>query len=241
MDMMAAGSASGPVDPPDLEGAWIGPINDRRVLPANGDPAEAAETRESVRLAFVAALQHLPARQRAVLILREVLKWKASEVAELLDTTVVSVNSALQRARATLSDHDVTSESPVEPIDAEQEALLARYIDAFERFDIDELVSLLHEDATMQMPPYAMWLRGAEEYRTWLLGAGAGCEGSRIVRVEANGAPAYAQWRRNPDGSGYHAWSIHIVRLSGERITWMDFFVDPRLFAQFELPVTLDN
>jgi RNA polymerase sigma-70 factor (ECF subfamily) len=241
MDMMAVGSASGHVDPPDLEGSWIGPINDRRVLPADGDPAEAAETRESVRLAFVAALQHLPARQRAVLILREVLKWKASEVAELLDTTVVSVNSALQRARSTLSDRDVSESSPVMPIDAEQEALLARYVDAFERFDIEALIALLHEDATMQMPPYAMWLRGAEEYRTWLLGPGAGCEGSRVARVEANGAPALAQWRRNPDGRGYHAWSIQIVRMSGGQITGMDFFVDPRLFPLFDLPVTLDD
>jgi len=241
MDMMEVGRANGPVDPPQLDGSWIGPIPDRRVLPESGDPAEVAETRESVRLAFVAALQHLPARQRAVLILREVLKWKATEVAELLDTTVVSVNSALQRARATLSDRQVTlaSASAAAEIDDAQQEMLARYVDAFERFDIEALVALLHDDATMQMPPYAMWLRGADEYATWLRGPGAGCRGSRLVRIAANGAPAFAQWRPSPDG-GYDAWSIHVVRLSGDRIAEMDFFVDPTLFAVFDQPVHLD-
>jgi RNA polymerase sigma-70 factor (ECF subfamily) len=187
----------------------------------------------------VAALQHLPARQRAVLILREVLKWKASEVAELLDTTVVSVNSALQRARATLAEHNVTAGGAPQPIDDEQEALLARYVDAFERFDIDSLVALLHEDATMQMPPYPLWLQGAEEYRTWLLGPGAECEGSRLARIEANGMPAFAQWRSDPAG-GHTAWSIHVLTISGGKIAAQDFFVDPSLFALFDLPVHLD-
>src|SRR5258706_7832609 len=195
MDLMTVGRADAPVDPPTAESMWVGPVPDRRVLPDSVDPAEAAEIRESVRLAFVAALQHLPARQRAVLILREVLKWKANEVAELLDTTVVSVNSALQRARTTLADRNVTAHTVPQPVDEAQQELLARYVDAFERFDIESLVSLLHEDATMQMPPYPLWMQGAGEYRTWLLGPGRDCRGSRLARIDANGAPAFAQWR----------------------------------------------
>src|SRR5438105_2774247 len=204
MDLMAVGRADGPVDPPTAESMWVGPVPDHRVTPATCDPAEKAEIRESVRLAFVAALQHLPARQRAVLILREVLKWKASEVAELLDTTVVSVNSALQRARTTLAEKHVEMGSTPETIDEEQQALLARYVDAFERFDIDSLVTLLHEDATMSMPPYPLWLQGPNDMRTWLLGPGADCRGSRYARIDANGSPAFAQWRKSPDG-GYTA------------------------------------
>jgi RNA polymerase sigma-70 factor (ECF subfamily) len=239
IDLMAVGRADGPVDAPTSESMWVGPVPDRRVTPAACDPAEEAEIRESVRLAFVAALQHLPARQRAVLILREVLKWKATEVAELLDTTVVSVNSALQRARTTLADHNVTASTAPQPVDEAQQELLARYVDAFERFDIEELVSLLHEDATMQMPPYPLWMRGAGEYRTWLLGPGSGCRGSRLAAINANGAPAFAQWRADPAG-GFSAWSIHVLTLSDDAITAMDFFVDPDLFALFDLPVRLD-
>jgi RNA polymerase sigma-70 factor (ECF subfamily) len=189
--------------------------------------------------AFVAAIQHLPARQRAVLILREVLKWHANEVAELLATTVVSVNSALQRARATLAERNVTAGSAPQNVDPEQEELLARYVDAFERFDIDSLVALLHEDVTMQMPPYPLWMRGADQYRIWLTGPGHGCRGSRLARIEANGQPAFAQWRVDPNG-GYTAWSLHVLTVEDGAITAQDFFVDPELFALFDLPVHLD-
>ena len=240
MDIMALGHADGHVDPPTSENMWVGPIPDDRVMSTTGDPAEDAATRDSVRLAFVAALQHLPARQRAVLILREVLKWKASEVAELLDTTVVSVNSALQRALSTLAERDVSASDTPDPIDADQQELLARYVDTFERFDVEGLVQLLHEDATMQMPPYPLWLRGANEYRIWLNGPGSGCRGSRVAPVAANGAPAFAQWRLAPDG-GYEAWSIHVLQISGGRITGMDFFVDQSLFPLFDLPIRLEN
>src|SRR5262249_27731576 len=138
---------------------WVQPVPDARVLPTNGDPAEVAAARDSIRLAFVAALQHLPPRQRAVLILREVLRWQATEVAELLDTSVASVNSALQRARATLAAGDLDAAPPLQ-FDAEQQALLARYVEAFERYDIDALVTLIHDDAKFTMPPYAIWLEG---------------------------------------------------------------------------------
>ena len=238
IDMMAVGSANGPVDPPLPESTWIGPIPDARIANAAADPAEQVVARESVRLAFVAALQHLPARQRAVLILREVLRWKAADVADLLDTTVVSVNSALQRARTTLAERDITGDSVAEPVTPEQQALLTRYVDAFTRFDLDSLVALLQEDATMSMPPYPLWLRGAEEMRTWLGGPGSECRGSRLATIAANGSPAFAQWRRDPDG-GFHAWSIHVLQLSGDRIAGIDFFVDPDLFPLFGLPVRL--
>jgi RNA polymerase sigma-70 factor, ECF subfamily len=239
MDLMAVGRADGPVDPPTSESMWISPVPDGRIMTSPGDPAERAETRESVRLAFVAALQHLPPRQRAVLILREVLKWKATEVAELLDTTVVSVNSALQRARSTLADRGVTDSTVPGPVGEDDEELLARYVDAFERFDIDSLVQLLHDDATMSMPPYPMWLRGAEEMGKWLRGPGSGCRGSRLAPIAVNGSRGFAQWRRTPDG-GFHAWSIQVLRMSGGRIAGIDYFVDENLFSLFGLPVRIE-
>src|SRR6188768_692013 len=154
---------------------WIEPIPDGSVVP-EGDPAAVTEARETVRLAFVAALQILPPRQRAVLILCEVLRWKASEVAELLDTSVASVNSALQRARATLEARDVTPSTTAPSVDAADAELLARYVDAFERYDLDALTSLIHEDATQSMPPYDLWLRGRDDIFTWWYGPGIGCK-----------------------------------------------------------------
>ena len=239
IDLMEPGRGDGTVGGTLPEHVWIGPIPDSRIMTTPDDPEERAVARETVRLAFVAALQHLPARQRAVLILREVLKWKASEVAELLETSVQSVNSALQRARATLAETQVDAIEPSEPKDAAQQELLARYVDAFERFDVNAMVSLLHEDATMMMPPYPLWLRGAAEYGKWLMGGGRGCRGSVLRAVAANGEPAFAQWRPSP-GGGYDAWSIHTVEISGGAITGINFFVDPGLFPLFGLPVHLD-
>jgi RNA polymerase sigma-70 factor (ECF subfamily) len=237
IDVMAMGRADGPVEARLPESNWIGPIPDQRVVAADDDPAEQAVARESVRLAFVAALQQLPPRQRAVLILREVLKWRAQEVADLLDTTVVSVNSALQRARATLAERDVDAGGDPEPLDSEQEELLARYVDAFERFDIDTLVTLLREDATMSMPPYPLWLRGPDAMRIWLLGNGSGCRGSVVVPLRANGRPAFAQWRPGEREGTYDAWAIHVLELSDGKIAGIDFFVDPALFPLFGVPV----
>jgi RNA polymerase sigma-70 factor (ECF subfamily) len=191
-------------------------------------------------VAFIAALQHLPPRQRAVLILREVLRWKAGEVAELLETSVVSVNSALQRARSTLEAVDLTDTDPLQPEDEEQRALLARYVDAFERFDIEKLVTLLHEDATMSMPPYDLWLQGRDALRLWLLGAGAGCRGSRFASAAANGSPAFGQWRPSGPGGSYEPWAIHVIELSSGRISGIHFFVEPSLFPLFDLPTRLE-
>jgi RNA polymerase sigma-70 factor, ECF subfamily len=240
MDLVSSSSGDSEAGPRLPESKWIQPIPDGRALPPTDDPAEVAESRESIRVAFIAALQHLPARQRAVLILREVLRWKASEVAELLDTSVVSVNSALQRARSTLAASNIADSDPLLPQDEEQRALLARYVDAFERFDIESLVSLLHEDATMSMPPYELWLQGAGELRKWLRGAGSGCRGPRYAPTVANGAPAFAQWRAGGPGGSYEAWAIHVLRLSDGRISGIDFFVDEKLFPLFGLPVRLE-
>jgi RNA polymerase sigma-70 factor, ECF subfamily len=240
MDLVSSSSGDSEAGPRLPESKWIQPIPDGRALPPTDDPAEVAESRESIRVAFIAALQHLPARQRAVLILREVLRWKASEVAELLDTSVVSVNSALQRARSTLAASNIADSDPLLPQDDEQRALLARYVDAFERFDIESLVSLLHEDATMSMPPYELWLQGAGELRKWLRGAGSGCRGSRFAPVEANGSPAFAQWRPSETDGRLEPWAVHVLRVSDGRISGIDFFVDPDLFPLFGLPVRLE-
>jgi RNA polymerase sigma-70 factor (ECF subfamily) len=224
------------------EVTWIEPIPDGHVLPTGGDPAEAAESRESIRLAFVAALQHLPARQRAVLILREVLRWKASEVAELLETSVPSVNSALQRARATLASADLETGEARRPMDEEQRALLARYVDAFERYDMDSLTSLLREDASWSMPPYELWLQTHEDVRRWCLGPGIGCRGSRLVPVEANGMPAYGQYKPSDREGILEPWSLQVVEVSGDRIAGITFFLDTqRLFPIFGLPPRLQR
>ena len=212
---------------------WLEPIADARALPADADPAELAMLRQSIRLAFVAALQYLPPRQRAVLLLIEVLGWSAAEVAANLETSVASVNSALQRARATLATRQ-TGE-PAE-MSAPQVRLLDRYVDAFHRYDVEELTSLLREDATFSMPPYALWLRGPEAVRAWLLGRGCGCRGSRLVPVAANGSPAFGQYRPGPEG-GHKPWALVVLELSGERIAgWNSFLDTAALFPRFGLP-----
>jgi RNA polymerase sigma-70 factor (ECF subfamily) len=240
VDLGPAGTAEVPLGEPLSEGAWIEPIPDGQVLPEDGDPAELAESRESIRLAFVAALQHLPPRQRAVLILREVLRWKADEVAELLDTTVPSVNSALQRARASLAATDTESE-PSRPMDQGQRALLARYVDAFERYDMDVLTALLREDATWSMPPYELWLRSHDEVRKWCLGPGIGCRGSRLVPTAANGSPAFGQYKPSDTEGVLEPWSLQVLEISGDRIDGITFFLDTaRWFPLFDLPPRLE-
>jgi RNA polymerase sigma-70 factor, ECF subfamily len=238
MDLGPSSTAETPIGPMLPEHAWVQPIPDGRVLPGDGDPAELAAQRDTVRLAFIAALQHLPARQRAVLILREVLRWQATEVAELLDTSVASVNSALQRARATLAARDVAVSEP-QPMPADQRQLLARYVDAFQRYDIDSLVALLHEDVVMSMPPYDFWLRGPANMGRWFLGQGIGCRGSRLVATAANGCAAFGSCRIDPAG-GHAPFAIQVIEVSGDRITGHHNFVNPELFAAFGLPSHLD-
>ena len=201
------------------------------------DPADVAVDRETTRLAFVAALQLLPPRQRAVLILCEVLRWQASEVAELLETSVASVTSALQRARATLalasipeSDHDVDAE------------LLERYVAAFEAYDIDALTELIREDARQSMPPFDLWLDGRDDIFSWWFGPGIGCKGSRVLPAgRANGSPAYAQYKPAPDG-GHEPWALMVVETAGGKISELTFFLDTqRLFPLFGMPLQLDG
>jgi RNA polymerase sigma-70 factor (ECF subfamily) len=212
------------------ETTWIQPLPD-------GDPADVAVERETIKLAFVAALQHLPPRQRAALILCEVLRWKASEAAELLDTSVASINSALQRARATLDTANVEASDPGE-VDRE---LLARYVDAFQRYDVDALTALIHEDATQSMPPFDMWLRGRDDILTWWFGPGIGCQGSRLVpTVGANGSPAFGQYKPSPDG-GYEPWALQVIELRDGGVEELTFFLDTEtLFPLFGLPPRLD-
>jgi RNA polymerase sigma-70 factor, ECF subfamily len=238
----------GPARTPDAanlhtlpEATWVQPIPDARALP-EGDPAELTVARETIRLAFVAALQHLPPRQRAVLILCEVLRWKATEVAELLQTTVASVNSALQRARATLAASDISPADPSPPLGEADRALLARYVEAFEHYDIDALTSLIQEDATQSMPPYDMWLRGREDILSWWFGPGIGCRGSRVIpTVAANGSPAFGQYKPRETGSGHEPWALQVLELSPGGIGEFTFFLDTEtLFPLFGLPLRLD-
>ncbi len=200
-----------------------------------------AESRETIRLAFVAALQHLPPRQRAVLLLCEVLRWKASEVAELLDTSVASVNSALQRGRATLDGADLSPSSPSVPLEPQDRELLARYVEAFERYDMEQLTSLIHEDATQSMPPYELWLRGRDHILGWWVGPGAGCRGSRVIpTVTANGSPAFGQYKPSAHGDGYEPWALQVLEVVEGRIAEFTFFLGTEtVFPLFGLPPRL--
>jgi RNA polymerase sigma-70 factor (ECF subfamily) len=239
MDLGPAQSADTPLPAPLPEVTWIEPIPDGRVTSAASDPAEVAELRESIRLAFIAALQHLPPQQRAVLILREVLRWKASEVAELLDTSVASVNSSLQRARASIEAHDISAPDP-EAMDEAHQALLARYVDAFERYDMDSLTSLLREDAVWNMPPFDLWLQTHLDIVKWCLGQGIGCKGSRLIPTTANGSPAFGQYKPSPDG-GLEPWSLQVLEVADGIITGITFFLDTAtLFPLFGLPDRLE-
>jgi RNA polymerase sigma-70 factor (ECF subfamily) len=240
MDLGDARSPDGPIGEILPEVTWIEPVPDARVAP-EGDPAAVAESRETIRLAFVAALQHLPPRQRAVLILCEVLHWKASEVAELLDTSVAAVNSALQRARAALEAADV-ADAAQGRLSEHDRQLLARYVDAFQRYDMDALTALIHEDATQSMPPYELWLRGREDIFGWWVGPGAACRGSRLIpTISANGSPAFGQYKPSEIGSGYDAWALQVLEVADGRIVELTFFLATEtIFPLFGLPPRLD-
>jgi RNA polymerase sigma-70 factor (ECF subfamily) len=238
MDMGPSQPADGDLGPQLPENLWVTPIPDDRVLPPDGNPEELALARESIRLAFVTALQHLPARQRAVLILREVLRWQASEVAELLETSVPSVNSALQRARATLESLDL-DEAGAATVDGDQEELLRSYVDAFEAYDIKRLVTLLQDDAKFSMPPWPLWLEGPAEIHDFMLGTGAKCENSKVIVTSANGGPAFAIYNHN-DGA-WTPWAIVVMETSDGRVSGLHHFIYPELFAEFGLPARLEG
>jgi RNA polymerase sigma-70 factor (ECF subfamily) len=215
---------------------WLEPVPDARAIPEDVDPAEQLILRQSIRLAFVAALQHLPPKQRAVLLLAEVLGWSAAEIAESLETSVASVNSALQRARATLASRNVREP---EPLSERQAQLVKKYVEAFERYDVTTLTSLLREDATFSMPPFALWLQGPESVRRWLEGPGAGCRGSRLIPTAACGHPSFGQYRVSPKG-GHEPWGLIVLELSGDRVVGWNSFLDTQtLFPKFGLPPSL--
>ena len=236
---MDLGPSSPPVEsllrPGPAEDLWVTPIPDARVAPDNGDPAEIATVRESVRLAFVTALQHLPARQRAALILCEVLKLPAAEAADVLDSSVASVNSALQRARTTMADlPEHQRPCRVEPENAE---LLAKYVDAFQRYDMKAMIGLLREDALQTMPPFELWLQGAAVITTWMVQPGpSACAGSILVPVRANGVRAWGQYKPDPEQGGYVPWALQVHEFEDGKISRMTFFLDTeRLFPLFGL------
>jgi RNA polymerase sigma-70 factor (ECF subfamily) len=223
--------------PQHPEHMFVQPIADSRVIALDGDPADVAAARESIRLAFVAALQHLPSKQRSVLILCEVLRWPAIEVAELLDTSVASVNSALQRARSTLA---TVQGEPLDPtVDPSQQALLNRYVDAFERYDIDELVKLLRDDVVLSMPPWDVWLVGPTELAGWFLGQGIVCEHGRLLPVEVNGTAGFGNYHFVRPGL-WEPWAIQVIEVAGGKITGHHNFLYPELFAEFGLPPRLE-
>ncbi|MEV7419585.1 sigma-70 family RNA polymerase sigma factor [Streptomyces sp. NPDC089919] len=239
MDLSGPSAGGTPPDLPPEAVLWVEPCPD-------DDPAVAAATGESVRLAFVAALQHLPPRQRATLLLRDVLGFSAREVADLHGSSVAAANSALQRARATLADRrgEAGEAGPaLRPAGEGLRRVLAeRYAAAFGRFDMAELRMLLHVDATLSLPPYAKWMRGVPDIEAWLTGPAIGCRGSRLVATSANGSPAFGQYRPCPDGAGYLPWALQVVEFSGDRISAITAFRDTdRLFPLFGLPARLTD
>ncbi|MER5259224.1 MULTISPECIES: sigma-70 family RNA polymerase sigma factor [unclassified Streptomyces] len=241
MDLTAAAPLAQAALTPRPDNVWLEPMPDARMLPSVSDPAEAAVAKESVRLAFVAALQQLPPKQRAVLILREVLAWKASEAAELLDTSVASVNSALQRARATLAEGPADDTAVSDPLDEEQQKLLERYVAAFEGYDMAALTALLHEDAIMTMPPFDLWLRGTADITGFMSTIGASCADSRLFPVDVNGTPGFAHYKPDPEKGGFAPWAVQVIEISEGRIAGFHCFLDtPRWFPLFGLPAHLD-
>jgi RNA polymerase sigma-70 factor, ECF subfamily len=240
MDLASPSTADSGLDAGLPQEAWVQPVPDARVLPPEGDPAELAAAKETLRLAFVAALQHLPPKQRAVLILREVLRWQATEVADLLDTTVASVNSALQRARATLDELDLDTSGPTAVDDDEKQEFLARYVEAFERYDIGEVVKLLHEDVTFNMPPFELWLQGPDQVHDWMLGPGIGCKNARLRITEANGCPAAGIYKTT-DGKLWEPFNIVVLDVKNGGIAGITHFLYPELFPAFDLPTRIEE
>lgn len=256
VDLSEAGTAAGPVGEPLPESTWVLPIADSQAIDPEADPARRASERESLRLAFVAALQHLPARQRVVLVLREVLRWSAKEVAELLETSVASVNSALQRARATLDELALSDDrAPARPSAEDERRLLEQYLEAFAEYDIDRIVALLRYDVVFDMPPLPLWFRGSDQVGEFMLGLGAACRGSKLIALRANGFPAFASYKPDPESGDWLPWSLTILeaeaaaaggrvdgdeqRAPGPRVAGVHNFLHPfipRLFAAFGLP-----
>jgi RNA polymerase sigma-70 factor (ECF subfamily) len=250
IDLADAGNAESPLGEPLPEASWVLPIASGQVADPTADPEAQTAERETLRLAFVAALQHLPARQRVVLVLREVLRWSAKEVAEVLATSVASVNSALQRARATLDELDLAdAEAPTRPAGEDERRLLEQYLEAFAEYDIDRIVALLRYDVAFDMPPLPLWVRGPADVSAFMLGPGAACRGSKLIAVSANGLPAYASYKPDPESGAWLPWSVTLLEMSsaeagGPAIAGVRNFLAPMLptlFASFGLPAQLTD
>jgi RNA polymerase sigma-70 factor, ECF subfamily len=250
IDLADAGNAESPLGEPLPEASWVLPIASGQVADPTADPEAQTAERETLRLAFVAALQHLPARQRVVLVLREVLRWSAKEVAEVLATSVASVNSALQRARATLDELDLAdAEAPTRPAGEDERLLLEQYLEAFAEYDIDRIVALLRYDVAFDMPPLPLWVRGPADVSAFMLGPGAACRGSKLIAVSANGLPAYASYKPDPESGAWLPWSVTLLEMSGAEaggpaIAGVRNFLAPMLptlFASFGLPEQLSE
>lgn len=227
-----------PIGPQRNEIPWIEPAPDARVLPLGADPADLVVQRDSIRLAFIAALQNLPPKQRAALILCEVLKWKSEEAAALLETSEAAINSALQRARTTMESLDA---GKPKTLSDDKQKLAQRYAESFETYDMDALVSLLHEDVVMSMPPYDLWLIGPSEVAAWMLGQGSNCRGSALIATQANGGIAFGQYRKNASG-GFDAWALAVIEDAKDKVTAITSFLDvPHLFPLFGLPEHTDT
>jgi RNA polymerase sigma-70 factor (ECF subfamily) len=224
---------------PRPETTWLRPVPDSLIAAGDTDPADVVVERESVRLAFVAAMQELQPRQRVVLILRDVLRWKADEVAALLGTSTDAVNSTLRRARAAMDEVEIGA-APAQARDFDLE-LLSRYVEAFERYDVDALVALLHEDATLTMPPFELWLQGVDDIAGFLAAMAGQGGRDRVVTLSANGGPALAVYRPNRESGELEAFGIHVLECAGERIAAIHAFLDPGLFAVFDLPAVFDG
>ena len=233
IDLGPADDGRGELGTPQPASTWVQPFPG--AFDDADDPAERAVNRESVRLAFVTALQQLLPRQRAVLILRDVLRWRAAEVATLLDTSVDAVNSTLRRARATLA-HAQTAGGADHPVDPER---VDRLVNAFERLDMAELIALLHRDVVVSMPPFAFWLAGRDAFTRWL-GGPARCTHARVVITTANGGPALGMYQRGPDG-GLEAAGIHVPEWRDGLVVTLHAFLDPGLFPLFDLPTGSDR
>lgn len=233
--------SSGPEEPlvEQSEVPWLEPVPDVLVGAAQSDPATIVTSRESIRLAFIAALQHLPPRQRAVLILRDVLKWRAAEVADAVGITTAAVNSILQRARAQLEQAAPTEETVVEPVTAEQRDLLDRYVQAFWEKDVATIVELFTDDVVWEMPPAVGWYQGAEDVGRLIAGQCPGRAGDmRMVATEANGQPAFGLYMRG-EGGAFWPFHLQVLTLSPAGVSHVVAFFDTTLFATFGLPSSL--
>ena len=235
MDLAPAFDAGSPLPAPEPDYMWVEPIPDSMAFGA--DPAAAAEAKDTLRLAFVAAVQHLPAKQRAVMLMREVLRFSAAETAEMLQISPASVNSALQRARATMEQVHAKPEEPYAIDDAELRKLVDGYVSAFEAYDMDALTALCTQDVALSMPPIPLWVQGHESVVEFMLTSGKGCRDSKLVPVRANGLPAFGHYKPSGEPGLWEPWSITVLELEGGKISGLNYFLDtPKLFPLFGLP-----